>query len=84
MSPSRRPRYFRIVYYDRDAKTFNASEVVTDDSATADRTVELQMSGRNVNISTTNLELAPENVPTLEMLFRGAPDGYKHDPHLRW
>jgi len=84
VTPARKPRFFRVIYYDRDAKTFNVSDIVSDDTAVTNRTFELQKVGRNVNITTTTPETDRERVPTPQVLFAGMPAGYRHDPNLRW
>ena len=76
-------QFFRVIYYDRDARTFNVSEVMSDDRLVTDRTVELQRS-RQVNITSTNPETDPKKVPSLEKLLTEIPAGYRHDPKLRW
>ena len=66
--PRGNSRFFRIIYYDRDARTFNISEVVSDDTSETDRTVELRKIGRNVNISTTTPETDGKRVPSVQEL----------------
>ena len=82
--PSRRPRYFRVIYYDRDKCTCNVSGINCDDTAVTERTCQLQQQGRNVNISTTNPEKDRTEVPSVESLLGQLPDGYEHDPDLSW
>lgn len=82
--PARRPRYMRVIYYDRDQHTCNVSGVITDDTAITNRTCELQESGRNVNISTTKPEIDSGKVPSKEALLKQLPEGYRYDPELSW
>jgi hypothetical protein len=81
----RKPRYFLLAYYDDDAKTFNVTGPITDDTAVTNRTVELQKSGRNVRISTaSNLETEVSKVPDPKDRIHLGPRGYKYDPNLKW
>jgi hypothetical protein len=82
--PAMKVRYFRVVFYNRDARTINFSDIVTDDRIVTDRTDELQCAGRNVNISTTNPETDRKKVPSIEALRVKLPEGYTYDPNLRW
>jgi hypothetical protein len=82
--PARKPRYFRVIYYDRDKCTCNISGITCDDTAVTARTCQLQQQGRNVNISTTDPETDKSRVPSAESLLRQLPDGYTHDPELSW
>ena len=81
---ARKPRYFRVIYYDRDQLTCNVSEIISDDTAVTNRTCELQEAGRNVNISTTDPQVDRENVPSIDSLLKMFPAGYRHDPNLFW
>jgi hypothetical protein len=81
---ARKPRYFRVIYYDRDKLTCNVSQVVSDDTAVTSRTCELQKAGRNVNISTTGPQLDKKDVPSIDSLLRTLPPGYRYDPDLFW
>lgn len=81
----RKLRYFLLVYYDDDAKTFNVTGPVTDDTVVTKRTVELQKAGRKVRISTgSNLETDISKVPSPESCIHLGPPGYKYDPNLSW
>ncbi len=82
--PVRKPRYFRVIYYDRDKSTCNVSEIISDDTAVTNRTCELQKAGRNVNISATNPQVDRKKVPSFEYLLKTLPAGYRHDPNLFW
>lgn len=82
--PSRKPRYLRVIYLDRDQKTGNVSEVICDDTAVTNRTCKLQKAGRHINITTTKPQVVRNNVPSIESLLQDLPDGYKHDPKLSW
>lgn len=82
--PARKPRYMRVIYYDRDELTCNVSGVITDDTAITNRTCELQESGRNVNISNTTPEIDCSKVPSKESLLKELPEGYQYDPGLFW
>ena len=81
---ARKPRYFRVVYLDRDAKTCNVSDIVTDDTVVTNETVRLQGNGRNVNISTTEPQKDMKRVPSAESLLKNMPTGYVYDPNLYW
>lgn len=82
--PARKPRYFRVIYYDRDKLTCNVSQIISDDTAVTNRTCELQKAGRNVNISTTDPQLDMQKVASIESLLKELPLGYRHDPNLSW
>ena len=82
--PARKPRYFRVIYYDRDNLTCNVSGIICDDTAVTNRTRELQKTGRNVNISTTEPQVDSNDVPSIESLLKMLPAGYRHDPELSW
>ncbi len=82
--PARKPRYFRVIYYDRDKRTCNISGITCDNTAVTERTCQLQQLGRNANISTTSPETDKNQVPSVESLLRQLPDGYTHDPDLSW
>lgn len=81
---TRKPRYFRVIYYDRDKLTCNVSDIISDDSFVSSRTCELQASGREVNISTTDPQVDRRNVPSIESLLEMLPNGYRYDPKLFW
>lgn len=80
----RKPRYFRVIYYDRDQLTCNISEIITDDTEVSRRTCKLQDTGRNINISTTDPQRDINKVPSKESLLRELPKGYKYAPDLSW
>lgn len=80
----RKPRYFLLFYYNDDAKTFNVTGPITDDTAVTDKTVELQKSGKNLRISTSNPEMDIRKVPNLKNCIHLGPSGYKYDPNLSW
>ena len=82
--PARKPRYFRVIYYDQDQLTCNVSAVISDDTAVTKRTCDLQKAGRNVNISTTNPQMDSKTVPSIDSLLKTLPGGYRHDPDLSW
>lgn len=82
--PARKPRYLRVIYYDRDKLTCNVSEIISDDRAVNNRTCELQEAGRNVNISTTKPEMDSSKVPSIAFQLEQLPSGYRHDPDLSW
>lgn len=82
--PARKPRYFRVIYYDRDQLTYNISAIISDDTAVTNRTCELQKTGRKVSISTTNPQMDSKQVPSIEFLLGQLPNGYRHDPNLSW
>lgn len=81
---ARKPRYFRVIYYDRDQYTCNVSEIICDDTAVTNRTCELKKTGRNVNISTTEPQVDRNDVPSIEQILKTLPAGYRHDPGLSW
>ncbi len=81
---ARKPRYFRVFYYDRDQLTCNVGGIISDDTAVTNRTCQLQETGRNVNISTTDPQLNSNAVPSIDSLLKILPDGYRHDPNLSW
>jgi hypothetical protein len=81
---ARKPRYFRVIYYDRDQLTCNISEIISDDTAVTNRTCELQETGRNVNISTTDPQVDRKNVPSIDSLLKMLPAGYRYDQDLSW
>ena len=81
----RKPRYFLLAYYDRDAKTFNVGNPITDDTLVVERTVALQKLGRNVSISTISKpETDINKVPDPKDYINSGPSGYKYDPNLSW
>ena len=82
--PTRKPRYFRVIYYDRDALKIGISEIITDDTAVTERTCQLKNAGKNVNISTTGPEKDIRKVPSIDDLVRNLLPGYTYDPSVRW
>jgi len=68
---------FRVVFKDDDRRTFNFSEVITDDTRVTDRTCELQEQGRHVSITT-----GTESPSGIKNTFQGY--GYTFDPNLSW
>lgn len=82
--PARKTRYFRVIYYDRDAKTCGISDIISDDAVVETRTTALRSGGREVNISTTTPETDISQVPSIEQVSRRLPEGYRHDPLLSW
>ena len=76
--------YFRIVFYDDDNMTFNISEITHDDTATINKTCELQTAGREVRISTTNPVKDISLVPSIASLINRGPSGYRYDKNLKW
>jgi hypothetical protein len=84
MAP-RKPRYMRVIYFDRDGRTANVSTaIITDDTDVNRRTVELQQTGRNVNVQTTEPVRDPQLVPSLDAVLAQLPAGYTRDPNLSW
>ena len=81
---ARKPRYFRVVYLDRDANKCGVSDAISDDTEVTRRTVELQRAGRHVNITTTDPQTDIGKVPSVTSLLAGIPHGYTYDPKLRW
>lgn len=82
---SRKPRYMRIVYYDRDAKTANVSrEIITNDTEVTHRTSELQRGGRDVYVSVTESVRDIDDVPPVSRVLSQLPAGFTHDPGLSW
>lgn len=80
-------KFFRVVYYDRDNRTFGISEIVNDDTAISDRTVALREQGRDVNVSTTDVCNNACNVKTVERLANEillSLMDYTYNPNLRW
>ena len=57
---------------------------MTDDRAVEDRAIELQRSGREVSISTTNPETDIRKVPSIGSIVSSLADRYSHDPNLWW
>lgn len=73
-----------LYYYDDDVRTFNVVGPITDDSYVGQQTLDILKSGRKVRISTTDPEIDIKKVPSLVTCINRGPEGYKHDPNLRW
>lgn len=82
--PTRKPRYFRVIYLDLDAQTCNVSEIMSDDTDLMNRTIELQHSGRRVSIATTSPVTSIRDVPTVDTVLAHQLAQYAYDPGLRW
>lgn len=82
--PASKPRYLRVIYYDRDARTCNASRILTNDLPASARTCKLQRTDRNVNLSSTEPQKDRRKVPSIQSLMSKLPAGYRHDPTLSW
>jgi hypothetical protein len=82
---SRKPRYMRIIYFDRDARTANvSSEIITNDTEVNHRTSELQRGGRSVYVQTTEPVRDVNDVPPVNRVLAQLPAGFSHDPGLSW
>ena len=82
---SRKPRYMRIIYYDRATGTANVSrEIITNDTDVNHRTAELQRDGRSVYVQMTEPVRDVNDVPSVERVLAQLPAGFSHDPGLRW
>lgn len=80
----RKPRYFLLIYKDHDSKTFNVIGPITDDTAVTTQTVKLQEAGQSVNIETTDPQIDPRKVPSVESVIRQGVAGYTYDSNLGW
>lgn len=82
--PTRKVKYFRVIYYDRDNLTCNISEIITDDTEINEKTCNLLYKGRNVNVSATVAQIDRNKVDSKESLLKTLPRGYRYDPNLSW
>ena len=83
--PAKNPIYFRIIFYDDDARTCGISGIISDDTEVIKRTCALQKAEKNVRIQTAGNPVKDiDMVPSVTELTTRLPEGYSYDPQLKW
>ena len=80
-------KYWILVYYDHDKKTFNPGIQISDWDTVREiekATLALMKTGRDVKISTSPTVYNINDLLPQEMYITRSPSGYSYDPFLMW